>query len=342
MAMNFKRKMPIPKEIKEQFPLDAQLEKEKQKRDSEIQAVLEGKSDKLLLIIGPCSADREKSVLDYVSRLARVQEKVKDKMIIIPRIYTNKPRTLCTGYMGMSYQPDPSKKEDILEGIISVRELHLNVMKETGLSGADEMLYPEDYRYISDLVSYLAIGARSVENQQHRLTASGVDAPVGVKNPMNGSVDVMLNSIEAVQHEHIFSYRGWEVESTGNAFAHAVFRGAVNSKGENVPNYYYENIENLYSKYQERILKNPSLIIDTNHSNSGKKPLEQIRICHEVMEYRKYSESIKSILKGFMIESYIEDGNQSITGTTYGKSVTDPCLGWENTKRLLYEIAEQV
>lgn len=342
MGMDFKRKMPIPKEIKERFPLNEQLAKIKHQRDREIEMVLSGELDKLLLIIGPCSADREKPVLDYVSRLAKVQEDVKDNIIIIPRIYTNKPRTLCTGYMGMSYQPDPGKKEDILEGIISVRELHLNVLKETGLSGADEMLYPEDYRYISDLVSYLAIGARSVENQQHRLTASGVDIPVGVKNPMSGSVDIMLNSIEAVQHDHIFSYRGWEVESTGNPMAHAVFRGAVNSKGENVPNYYYENMENLYCRYEERKLSNPALIIDTNHSNSCKRPLEQIRICHEVMEYRKYSETVKKLLKGFMIESYIEDGNQSITGTTYGQSVTDPCLGWENTKRLIYDIAEQL
>lgn len=342
MPMDFKRKMPIPKEIKEQYPLDIKLEKEKQIRDHEIADVLTGKSDKMLIIIGPCSADREKSVLDYVSRLARLQENVKNKMIIIPRIYTNKPRTLCNGYMGMNYQPDPSKAEDILKGIISVRNLHLNVIKETGLSAADEMLYPEDYRYISDLVSYIAIGARSVENQQHRLTASGVDSAVGIKNPMNGNLDVMMNTIEAVHHGHTFLYRGWEVESTGNSLAHAVFRGAINSKGDSVPNYYYENIESLYSKYIDRKIENPSLIVDTNHSNSNKRPLEQIRICHEVMGYRSYSKNIKKILKGFMIESYIEEGNQLITEDMYGKSVTDPCLGWENTEKLLFEIVEKM
>lgn len=341
MGMNFKRKMPIPKVIKEQLPLDTKLEQTKQIRDKEIEDVLTGKSDKLLIIIGPCSADREKTVLDYVCRLRDLQEELKDKMVIIPRLYTNKPRTLCNGYMGMIYQPDPNKAEDILEGIISVRKLHLNVIKETGLSGADEMLYPDEYRYISDLVSYVAIGARSVENQQHRLTASGVEAAVGIKNPMNGSIDVMMNSIEAVQSAHIFSYRGWEVESTGNPLAHAVFRGAVNTKGENVPNYYYENIEHLFKTYIERNIMNPSLIVDTNHSNSGKKPLEQIRICNEVLGYCSYSKNIQKILKGFMIESYIEGGNQKITGSTYGKSVTDACLGWEDTKRMLYTICEK-
>lgn len=340
MGMNFKRKLPIPKVIKEQFPLDSKLEQIKLIREQHIEEVLTGKSDKLLIIIGPCSADREKTVLDYVSRLRRLQEEVEDKIIIIPRIYTNKPRTLCNGYMGMIYQPDPSKAEDILEGIISVRKLHLNVIKETGLSGADEMLYPDEYRYISDLVSYVAIGARSVENQQHRLTASGVDVAVGIKNPMNGSIDVMMNSIEAVQNSHTFSYRGWEVESTGNPLAHAVFRGSVNTKGENIPNYYYENIEKLYKVYIDRKLKNPALIVDTNHSNSGKRPLEQIRICKEVLGYCNYSKEIKKILKGFMIESYIEGGNQKLDGDTYGQSVTDPCLGWEDTKRLVYEICE--
>lgn len=342
MSMNFKRKMPIPKRIKERFPLSEELEREKKERDQKIADVFTGKSTKKLLIVGPCSADREKSVLDYVSRLAKLQEEVSDKLIIIPRIYTNKPRTLCDGYMGMIYQPDPGKAEDILEGILSVRNLHLNVIKETGLSGADEMLYPEDYRYISDLVSYVAIGARSVENQQHRLTASGIDVPVGIKNPMNGSVNVLMNSIKAVQNEHTFLYRGWEVDSTGNPLAHAVFRGSVNQRGENIPNYYYENIEQLYKCYLEEKLANPSLIIDTNHSNSNKRPLEQIRICREVLGFCRYSDEIKNLLKGFMIESYIEEGNQPVTGSVYGKSVTDPCLGWKNTKKLICEIAEMI
>jgi len=342
MRMNFIRKMPIPKEIKEQFPVSKELMERKKERDIEIQNVLTGETDKMLLIVGPCSADREKPVLDYASRLARLQEEVSDKLVLVPRIYTNKPRTNCDGYMGMIYQPDPHKGEDILEGIITVRRLHLNVLKETGLVTADEMLYPEDFRYISDLVSYVAIGARSVENQQHRLTASGIESPVGIKNPMNGSVDVMLNSIYAVQEGHKFLYRGWEVESEGNPLAHAVLRGAVNAKGENVPNYYYENIENLHKQYAARKLKNPAVIVDSNHSNSNKKYLEQIRICHEVMGYRNYSDVVKELVKGFMIESYIEDGNQLISGCEYGQSVTDPCLGWEKTRRLICEIAESV
>lgn len=342
MPMNFKRKMPIPKEIKERFPLDDKLNAIKMERDKQIADILEGKSEKLLIVAGPCSADREKSVLDYACRLSKLQEEVKDKLVLVPRVYTNKPRTLCNGYMGMIYQPDPSKAEDILEGLIAVRTLHLNVLKETGLSSADEMLYPEDYRYISDLVSYVAIGARSVENQQHRLTASGIDVAVGVKNPMNGSMDVMMNSIQAVQNGHTFLYRGWEVESTGNPLAHAVFRGSVNEKGMNVPNYYYENMEMLCQLYAEKEVKNPALIVDTNHSNSNKRPLEQVRICRDVMGFREYSNDIKHLIKGFMIESYLEDGSQPIMGTVYGKSVTDPCLGWENTERLICEIAEKV
>lgn len=334
--------MPIPKDIKEEFPISYNMIKAKEIRDKEISEVITGQSDKLLIIVGPCSADRSKPVLDYICKLAKVQEKVKDKLILIPRVYTNKPRTTCNGYMGMIFQPDPHKEEDMLEGIISIRKLHLDVMRETGLTSADEMLYPEDFRYISDLVSYAAIGARSVENQQHRLTASGFDIPVGIKNPTSGSIEVMLNTIDAVQQGHKFLYRGWEVESTGNPLAHAVLRGEVSQRGENIPNYYYENLERLYHKYQERQLENISVIIDTNHSNSNKKPLEQIRICREVMSYRKYSNDIKDILKGFMIESYLEDGNQPLTGTDYGKSVTDACLGWSKTEQLLYEIAESV
>lgn len=342
MPMVFKRKMPIPKVIKEQFPISENLIELKDERDKEIADILSGKSNKIIVLVGPCSADREKPVLEYVCRLSRLQEKVSDKLLIIPRVYTNKPRTKCDGYMGMIYQPDPDKEEDILEGIISVRKLHLNVINESGLTSADEMLYPEDFRYISDIVSYIAIGARSVENQQHRLTASGLDIPVGIKNPTSGNIDVMLNSIMAAQNGHKFLYRGWEVESEGNLLAHAVLRGYVNMKGENMANYHYENIERLYGLYVEKKLANPAVIIDMNHSNSDKRPVEQIRICKEVLEYRKYSSAIQSFVKGFMIESYIQNGNQPSNGTNYGKSITDACLGWDDTERLLYEIAEKI
>lgn len=341
MAMNFRRKMPIPLEIKEAYPISSQIKTLKGKREKEITEILRGKSDKLLLIVGPCSADNEKSVLDYVSRLALVQEKVKEKLILVPRVYTNKPRTLCEGYMGMIFQPDPSKNNDILQGIISVRKLHLKVVSESGLTAADEMLYPEDFRYISDLLSYVVIGARSTENQLHRLTASGVDIPVGVKNPTSGDLNVMLNSLKAVQNGHTFLYRGWEVNSDGNPFAHAVLRGLINEYGEDVPNYHYENLHKLYKKYSNCCLNNMSVIIDTNHSNSGKNPLEQIRICKEIMDYRKYSEIIRKLVKGFMIESYIVDGKQEPTDNVYGKSVTDACLGWDKTERLILDIAEQ-
>lgn len=342
MSLIFNRKMPIPKEVKENFPMNEELKRKKELRDKEIEHIFTGESDKFLLIVGPCSADREKPVLDYVYRLSSLQEKIKDKIVIIPRVYTNKPRTMCSGYMGMIHQPDPLKEEDILEGIISVRKLHIKVVEESGLTAADEMLYPEDYRYISDIVSYIAIGARSVENQQHRLTASGVDIPVGIKNPTSGNLEVMLNSISAAQHAHTFLYRGWEVVSNGNPLAHAILRGKIGPNGENIPNYYYEDLNKLFKEYSKRGLKNMSVIVDTNHSNSGKEPLEQIRICKEVMGFREYSSEIKNMVKGIMIESYLEDGNQSITGCIYGKSVTDPCLGWDKTEKLIYEIAEHL
>ena len=339
MDMKFFRKLPVPKELKEQFPADERIVKIKQERDPEIRRIFEGKSDKLLLIIGPCSADREDAVLDYLTRLSKVQEKVKDKIMIIPRVYTNKPRTTGGGYKGLVHQPDPEKKPDMLQGIIAVRELHQRAILESGLTCADEMLYPENHRYVSDLLSYVAIGARSVEDQQHRLTASGVGIPVGMKNPTGGDLSVMMNSITAAQGQHVFLYRGWEVQSLGNPYAHALLRGYVDKHGKTYSNYHYEDLNELFELYQESSLKNPGVIIDTNHANSGKHYLEQIRIAKEVMHSCHLSKDIRGLVKGLMIESYIEDGNQPVGGC-YGKSITDPCLGWEKSERLIYEIAD--
>lgn len=338
----FIRKLPIPMEIKERYPLTKSVTKIKLERDEEIAKVFKGESDKFLLIIGPCSADNEDSVMDYISRLAKVQEKVKDRLILIPRIYTNKPRTTGQGYMGMVHQPDPEKEEDLLEGLIAIRRLHTRAIDATGLTCADEMLYPENYKYLSDLLAYVAVGARSVENQQHRLTASGMSVPVGMKNPTSGGMSVMLNSIIAAQVPHKFIYRGWEVKTQGNPLAHAILRGSVNKHGQNLPNYHYEDLRLLYNLYTEQHLENMAVIVDTNHNNSGKKYLEQIRIAHEVMDSRRYSEDIRGMVKGLMIESYIEDGAQKIGEGTYGKSITDPCLGWEKSERLIYDIAESV
>ena len=338
--MKFFRKLPVPKELKEQFPADERIVKIKQERDPEIRRIFEGKSDKLLLIIGPCSADREDAVLDYLTRLSKVQEKVKDKIMIIPRVYTNKPRTTGGGYKGLVHQPDPEKKTDMLQGIIAVRELHQRAILESGLTCADEMLYPENHRYVSDLLSYVAIGARSVEDQQHRLTASGVGIPVGMKNPTGGDLSVMMNSITAAQGQHVFLYRGWEVQSLGNPYAHALLRGYVDKHGKTYSNYHYEDLNELFELYQESSLKNPGVIIDTNHANSGKHYLEQIRIAKEVMHSCHLSKDIRGLVKGLMIESYIEDGNQPVGGGCYGKSITDPCLGWEKSERLIYEIAD--
>ena len=340
MDMKFFRKLPVPKELKEQFPADERIVKIKQERDPEIRRIFEGKSDKLLLIIGPCSADREDAVLDYLTRLSKVQEKVKDKIMIIPRVYTNKPRTTGGGYKGLVHQPDPEKKPDMLQGIIAVRELHQRAILESGLTCADEMLYPENHRYVSDLLSYVAIGARSVEDQQHRLTASGVGIPVGMKNPTGGDLSVMMNSITAAQVQHVFLYRGWEVQSLGNPYAHALLRGYVDKHGKTYSNYHYEDLNELFELYQESSLKNPGVIIDTNHANSGKHYLEQIRIAKEVMHSCHLSKDIRGLVKGLMIESYIEDGNQPVGGGCYGKSITDPCLGWEKSERLIYEIAD--
>lgn len=340
MDMKFFRKLPVPKELKEQFPADERIVKIKQERDPEIRRIFEGKSDKLLLIIGPCSADREDAVLDYLTRLSKVQEKVKDKIMIIPRVYTNKPRTTGGGYKGLVHQPDPEKKPDMLQGIIAVRELHQRAILESGFTCADEMLYPENHRYVSDLLSYVAIGARSVEDQQHRLTASGVGIPVGMKNPTGGDLSVMMNSITAAQGQHVFLYRGWEVQSLGNPYAHALLRGYVDKHGKTYSNYHYEDLNELFELYQESSLKNPGVIIDTNHANSGKHYLEQIRIAKEVMHSCHLSKDIRGLVKGLMIESYIEDGNQPVGGGCYGKSITDPCLGWEKSERLIYEIAD--
>lgn len=342
MNMEFIRKLPIPQEIKKEFPISEEVRTMKAEKDKEIADIFTGKSDKFLLIIGPCSADREDAVMDYISRLARVQEKVKDKIFIIPRIYTNKPRTTGQGYKGMIHQPDPTKAEDMLEGIIAIRKLHTRAITETGLVCADEMLYPENHRYLSDLLSYVAIGARSVEDQQHRLTASGLSIPVGMKNPTGGDYSVMLNSIIAAQSQHTFLYRGWEVRSQGNPLAHAILRGYVDKRGVSHPNYHYEDLELLFNMYSEKGLENMAVIVDTNHCNSGKKYLEQIRICNEVLHACRHSEDIRGFVKGFMIESYIEDGAQKVGGGVYGKSITDPCLGWEKSEQLIYQIADQL
>ena len=340
--MIFKRKLPIPKEIKEQYPLTAELAQVKARRDKEIADVFTGKSGKMVLIIGPCSADREDAVLEYCERLAKLREAVSDKLVLIPRVYTNKPRTTGDGYKGLLHQPDPRKTSDMLEGVIAIRRLHTNVLANTGLPTADEMLYPDNYRYLSDLLSYVAVGARSVENQEHRLTSSGIDIPVGMKNPTSGDISVMLNSIMAAQHPHTFIYRGWEVDTTGNPLAHAILRGYVNKHGESMPNYHFEELERLYNAYTAKGLQNMALIVDANHANSGKKYQEQPRICKEVLHSCRHSGEIKSMVKGFMIESYLEPGCQKIGDGVYGKSITDPCLGWEETIRLVQDIADLI
>ena len=341
MNMEFYRKLPIPKDIKAQFPLSQESAKALEDRVNAIKSVFAGESNKFILVIGPCSADREDAVLDYIYRLREVEEKVKDKIIIVPRIYTNKPRTTGEGYKGMLHQPDPTQKPDMLKGIIAIRKLHMRAITETGFGCADEMLYPENYRYLSDLLAYVAVGARSVEDQQHRLTASGFDIPAGMKNPTGGDITVMMNSIKAAQSSHVFLYRGWEVKTAGNPYAHAILRGYVDQTGKSHPNYHYEDLYDLYETYKASGLENPAVIVDTNHANSGKKYLEQIRIAKEILHSCRYSADVRSIVKGLMIESYIEDGAQKICDNlVYGKSVTDPCLGWEKTERLIYDIAD--
>ena len=336
----FIRKLPIPMEIKKEFPLSERVSATRLARVEEMRAILDGRDSRLMLIIGPCSADREDSVMDYVHRLVPVQDEVKDKLLIVPRVYTNKPRTNGAGYKGMLHQPDPSKKPDMLAGIIAIRRLHTRVVEETGFACADEMLYPEDHRYLSDILGYVAVGARSVENQQHRLVASGLDVPVGMKNPTGGDLSVMMNSIYAAMGDHTFLYRGWEVETYGNPYAHAILRGCVNERGESRPNYHYEDLVQLYKLYTERAIKNPACIVDCNHANSGKQYLEQTRIAKEVMHSKRYSADINALVKGLMIESYIQDGSQKITECTYGKSITDACLGWEKTRQLIFDLAE--
>ena len=341
MNMDFVCKLPIPKLIKEEFPLTEKAAEIKKQRDEEIRAIFEGRERKLILVIGPCSADNEDSVMDYIGRLARVQEQVKDKIFIIPRIYTNKPRTTGDGYKGMLHQPDPNEAADLIKGIVAIRKLHMRAVNETGFTCADEMLYPENHRYLSDILSYVAVGARSVEDQQHRLTASGLNIPVGMKNPTSGDLSVMMNSITAAQHSHDFIYRGWEVKSHGNDLSHAILRGYVNDKGQSFSNYHYEDLSLLSQLYAEHSdLKNPAVIVDTNHANSGKKYLEQPRIAKDIIYSFSLNKDIDNLVKGLMIESYIEDGAQKIGEGTYGKSITDPCLGWEKTERLILDIAD--
>ena len=341
MNMEFYRKLPIPQDVKAQFPLTSELEKVVQNKRNEINGVFSGASDKFILVIGPCSADNEDSVMDYIHRLRNVQDKVADKVLIVPRIYTNKPRTTGEGYKGMLHQPDPNQKPDMLKGIIAIRKLHMRAIEETGFVCADEMLYPENHRYLSDILGYVAIGARSVEDQQHRLVASGCDVPVGMKNPTSGDITVMMNSIKAAQSSHVFLYRGWEVKSSGNPLSHAILRGYVDKQGKSHPNYHYEDLYGLYETYASSGLYNPAVIVDTNHANSGKKYLEQVRIAKEILHSRRYSADVAGLVKGLMIESYIEDGAQKISECEiYGKSITDPCLGWEKTERLIYDIAD--
>lgn len=340
MSFEFIKLLPTPDRIREEYPMPPALADLKLKRDAQIRDVITGKSNQFLVIVGPCSADNETAVCDYVTRLGKLNEKVKDKLILIPRIYTNKPRTTGEGYKGIVSQPDPEKKPDFLAGLIAMRKMQIRAIEESGLTAADEMLYPENWRYVSDILSYVAIGARSVEDQQHRLTVSGFDVPAGMKNPTSGDFSVMLNSVYAAQHPHSFIYRGWEVRTTGNELAHTVLRGAVNKYGRSLPNYHYEDLNTLLTLYNERDLKNPACIIDANHNNSGKQFAQQIRIVKEVMHSRKLSPDIHTLVKGVMIESYIVEGCQKIGDGVYGKSITDPCLGWEDTEKLIYDIAD--
>ena len=342
MQMHFHRKLPIPQEVKKEFPLTESMQKIKDARDEAIRAVFEGRSDKFILIIGPCSADHKEPVLEYISRLRRLDEQVSDKIILIPRIYTNKPRTTGEGYKGMLHQPDPEAKPDMYNGIVSIRDLHLSALRDYDFTCADEMLYPENYRYLSDLLSYVAVGARSVENQQHRLTASGISAPMGMKNPTGGDLTVMMNSIKAAQASHTFLYRGWEVTSEGNPYAHAILRGYIDYTGRSTSNYHYEDLLRVDGLYEHSHLANPSVIVDTNHNNSGKQYLEQIRIAKDIVYSRNQNPIIKRLVKGLMIESYLEDGAQKADEHVFGKSITDPCLGWEKTEQLIYDIADKL
>ncbi len=342
MNMVFERKLAIPMEVKEMLPLTAEMNRIVEERIAKLKAIFDGRSDKFLLVIGPCSADHEDSVMDYMVRLGKLAEKVQDKIFVVPRIYTNKPRTTGDGYKGMLHQPNPEEKPDMFKGIIAIRKLHMRVVSETGMAAADEMLYPENHKYLDDLLGYVAVGARSVENQQHRLTASGVEVPVGMKNPTSGDFQVMMNAIQAAQHPHTFIYRGWEARSQGNPYAHAILRGSTNKHGQSLPNYHYEDLVRVQEFYAERDLQNPAVVVDVNHANSGKQYIEQIRISKEVLHSRRYNESLQKLIKGLMIESYLVDGNQKVGGGVYGQSITDPCLGWEKTEQLVLDIAESL
>lgn len=342
MSFEYVRAMPSVKEILESMPLSDELKKIKNSRDEEIKAVFTGESEKFLLIIGPCSADNEEAVCEYIGRLAALQDKVKDKLILVPRIYTNKPRTTGEGYKGMAHQPKPSEEPNMLKGLMAIRNMHIRALKESHLPAADEMLYPGNYPYLQDLLSYVAVGARSVENQLHRLTISGLDVPSGMKNPTSGDIEVMLNSVQAAQQSHVFVYNGWEVKTTGNPLTHCILRGAVDQYGSNFPNYHYEDLKRCSEAYKKRNLQFPAIIVDTNHANSNKKFHEQPRIAKEVMRSRRNSKTLKNKVKGLMIESYLVEGSQKIAENVYGKSITDPCLGWEDTERLLKELAEYV
>ena len=342
MNMDFKRKLPVPRDVKAEFPLSDTMVEVKEQRDREIREIFEGKSDKFILVIGPCSADHSESVIEYLSRLRKVANQVSDKILMIPRIYTNKPRTTGQGYKGMLHQPNPDAKPDMYKGLVAIRELHMTALRDYNFSCADEMLYPENHRYLSDLLAYVAIGARSVENQQHRLTASGLNIPVGMKNPTGGDLSVMMNGITAAQSSHTFLYRGWEVESTGNPYAHAILRGYVDFTGRSTSNYHYEDLLRVGELYQRSGLANPSVIVDTNHNNSGKQYLEQIRIAKDIVHSRNQNPDIKRLVRGLMIESYLEDGAQGVHEHVFGKSITDPCLGWEKSEQLIYDIAEKL
>ena len=342
MGMDFSRQIPLPIDIKDKFPVTAKMQETYGKRNAEIRAIFEGRSDKFILIIGPCSADHKDSVLEYISRLAVIAEEVKDKILVIPRIYTNKPRTTGDGYKGMLHQPDPENRPDMLQGLIAIRELHMCAVRDYGFTCADEMLYPENYRYLSDLLAYVAVGARSVENQQHRLVSSGIDVPVGMKNPTGGDLSVMMNAVTAAQHHHTFIYSGWEVHSEGNNLAHSILRGYTDFAGKYVSNYHYEDLLEVSELYAKKDLSNPSVIVDVNHANSGKKYLEQIRIAQDVIHSRKKNTDIRKLVKGIMIESYLEDGSQKVQEHIFGKSITDPCLGWDKSKELIYDIADKL
>ena len=342
MTMNFKRRLPIPMEIREEMPLSADMVARKPAFDAEVAAIIRGESPRRLLVIGPCSADREDSVLDYVTRLAKLADEVKDKLLVVPRVYTNKPRTRGTGYKGLLHNPDPEAPADLLEGVKAIRRMHLRVVEETGMFTADEMLYPANFQYLIDLLAYVAVGARSVENQEHRLVASGVPMPVGMKNPTGGSTAVLLNSIYAAQAPQTFIFRNWEVETTGNPLAHAVLRGYVGPDGATYPNYHYEYLERLADRYDPEKFEFPAVVIDCNHDNSGKRPLEQARIVDEVLDSERRSERIAGLFRGFMVESYLVDGNQPVGGGVYGQSITDACIGWEGTERLVRDMAERL